>query len=74
MYQQNMEPSAATFGQCLGSYALPSVAQSARVSESGPRQITAELDRLIGEREGVFELQGNVVIEDGRRQLLSELA
>lgn len=74
LYLQQRQPGARTYGQCLGGYALG----QNEVSDQGPapdmsddRIISAAMDRLIGQRGGKIQFQGNVVIQDGDRRLFA---
>ena len=73
LYRPALEPSAEHFGQCLGSYIAP-VTPPLSNENAGERLITAELDRLTGQRGGQVALRGNVLIRDGHRFLQADSA
>ncbi len=79
-YRHTLVPSAENFGQCLGGYAVPAHLQppshESADTQDDPhdRLITAELDRLTGERDGQIQLQGNVLIREGQRLLQAQSA
>lgn len=61
-----------TFGQCLGGYASIDELQTASPDSIAPnnaRVITVEMDRLTGQRDGLVQMQGNVIVVDQGRQL-----
>ncbi len=76
LYRPALMPSAEHFGQCLGGYIAPVTppAANAKTDNAGERLITAELDRLTGQRDGQVALQGNVLIRDGQRLLQADSA
>lgn len=77
LYQQQRQPGARHFGQCIGGYELAPDSESEQASAldaSGNRIVSASMDRLTGQRGGSIQFQGNVVIQDGVRRLLTEEA
>lgn len=77
LYLRQTQPSARSFGQCLGGYKPAPVDSTEEVPASGAsgnRVISAAMDRLIGERSGTIQFQGDVVIQDGGRRLLAPTA
>lgn len=77
LYLRQTQPSARSFGQCLGGYKPAPVDSTEEVpasAASGNRVISAAMDRLIGERSGTIQFQGDVVIQDGGRRLLAPTA
>jgi LPS-assembly protein len=77
LYRQQRQPAARNFGQCLGDYELAPISSDEHVpatDASGNRVISAAMDRLIGQRGGSIQFQGNVVIQEGGRRLLAPSA
>ena len=76
LYRPILAPSAEYFGQCLGDYIAPVTPQTFKENSGNAdeRLITAELDRLTGQRDGQVSLQGNVLMRDGQRLLRTDIA
>lgn len=77
LYQLQHEPSAGNYGQCIGRYttAHGTHAQGQLAPDTQAEDvITATMDRLSGQRGGMIQLQGRVVIQDRDRRLLTDEA